>query len=368
MKRCRLCVLPNTRPDTPFVDGICSACITYAARPTIDWSARRRELEDLLERGRNSTGYDCIVPSSGGKDSHWQVLQLVGMGARPLIVTATTCHLTGIGRKNIENLKQFATTIEVSPNKAVRSALNRLGLETVGDISWPEHASIFTTPFRMAAALGIPLVFYGENPQNQYGGPPGTEEARQMTARWVSEFGGFLGMRPADCAGYAGITMHAMRDYMMPEPEAAARVGVEAHFLGQYLSWDSHRNATEAFAAGMVQCLPGDANWWHHENLDNAQTGLHDHGMYRKYGYGRFAAQVSVDIRTGRITRAQALEFVRWRDGLFPRQYMGVPIEEVLEPLGVSPAKLMNTLERFTAWELFEDEAIDGRPILKEDR
>mgnify|MGYP001607602362 CR=1 FL=1 len=318
-------------------------------------------------KGKTAGPYDCIIPVSGGKDSHWQALQLIGMGARPLLVTATTCHLTGVGRLNIDNLKRYATTIEVSPNKRVRAHLNRYGQETVGDVSWPEHAGIFTTPYRIAASLGIPLVFYGENPQNQYGGPKGTEEARQMTARWVSEFGGFNGLRPVDCAGYAGITLHDMADYMMPNLEVIERAKVEAHFLGQYLPWDSHENARAAAAAGMVQVLPGDANWWHHENLDNAQTGLHDHGMYRKYGYGRLAAQVAVDIRTGRMKRDQGLELVRWRDGTFPTIYMGTPLEEVLARIGMTKAGLMNTLERFTSWELFEDEAIDGRPILKED-
>lgn len=367
MKRCRLCVIPDTRPDTQFIDGICSGCINYARRPSIDWEARKRALGDLLERGRNSTGFDCIIPSSGGKDSTWQALQIIALGARPLLVTATTCHLTNIGRMNIDNLKRYATTIEVSPNKRVRALLNRYGLETVGDISWPEHASIFTTPFRIAAALGIPLIFYGENPQNQYGGPTGSEEARQMTARWVSEFGGFLGLRPADCAGFGGITMHDMRDYMMPPAEAIQKVGVEAHFLGQYLPWDSHENARVAAEAGMIQVLPSSANWWHHENLDNAQTGLHDHGMYRKYGYSRLAAQIAVDIRTGRMKRDQGLEIVRHRDGIFPTTYMGTDVADVLERIGMTPAKLMNTLERFTTWELFEDEAVDGRPILKGD-
>lgn len=367
MNRCRLCVIPDTRPDTMFVDGVCSACRAYAQRPTIDWEARHRALCDLLERGRNTSGYDCIVPSSGGKDSTWQALQLIRLGARPLLVTASTCHLTGVGRLNIDNLKRYATTIEVSPNKRVRAALNRYGMETVGDISWPEHAAIFSTPFRIAVALGIPLIFYGENPQNQYGGPKGSEDAQKMTRRWVTEFGGFLGLRPSDCAGYAGITLHDMADYTLPAAEEVERAGVEAHFLGQYLPWDSHENARAALEAGMVQVLPSAANWWNHENLDNAQTGIHDHAMYRKYGYGRLAAQVGVDIRSGRMTREQGLELVRWRDGTFPNNYMGTPIDEVLGRIGVTKAGFMNTLERFTTWELFEDEAVDGRPILREE-
>jgi hypothetical protein len=34
------------------------------------------------------------------------------MGAKPLVVTAVTCHLTPIGRANIDNLARYATTIE----------------------------------------------------------------------------------------------------------------------------------------------------------------------------------------------------------------------------------------------------------------
>lgn len=364
MIRCRLCVMPDTRPDTPFVDGICAACIAYAKRPSIDWAARRRELELLLERGRNGSGYDCIVPSSGGKDSHYQVLKLIELGARPLVVTASTCHLTEIGRANIDNLARYATTIEVTPNRTVRAKLNRLGLELVGDISWPEHVAIFTIPLRVAATTGIPLIFYGENPQNQYGGPAGSEEARQLTRRWRSEFGGFLGLRPADMVGQLGITERDMLDYDMVGWED--RPLMEAHFLGQYLPWDSHENARRAHEAGMLQVRPSPANEWEHENLDNAQTGLHDHMMFRKYGYGRLAAQVSVDVRAGRRTREEALQGVLALDGRFPYNYAGVSIEDVLSPIGMTLLDLAPILHRFTNAALFQGEH-HGRPILKED-
>ncbi len=198
MKHCVRCLYPDTKPDLHFDEhGVCAACRAHDKRKEIDWGARESELLRILETAdRNTSGYDCIVPSSGGKDSHWQVLKLIELGVRPLVVTASTCHLTEIGRQNIDNLARYATTIEVTPNRAIRAKLNRLGLELVGDISWPEHVSIFCTPFRIACDLGIPLIFYGECPQSQYGGPPGTDEAREMTLRWTQEFGGFLGLRP----------------------------------------------------------------------------------------------------------------------------------------------------------------------------
>lgn len=337
--RCSKCVMPNTRPDVPFTDGVCQACINYANRPAIDWDARKGLLTALLDRhdGR------VIVPSSGGKDSTYIALTLKEMGADVTAVTATTCHLTRLGRANIDNLARHVRTIEVTPNMTVRAKLNRLGLEMVGDISWPEHASIFSVPFRMAKALGIKLMMYGENPQDCYGGPQGSEQAMQMTRRWTSEYGGFLGLRPADFVGLDGITERDMADYEFP-----ADIGnVEAHFLGQYLPWDSHKNAQTAIVGGMKYEPPFVSNWWPWENLDNAQTGLHDLFGWLKYGYGRGCAQISVDIRCGHIDRGAALSWVEEREGMRPYLYAGVPMADVLGRIGMSDEKYSACVERF---------------------
>ena len=154
--RCKTCVYPTTKPDLMFQDGQCQACINYRSRPRIDWRQREQELKKVLERSRKSRhNHDCIVPSSGGKDSTAQVLKIIELGFKPLVVTATTCHLTEIGRQNIANLKLHADTIEVDPDPEARAKLNVLGMELVGDISWPEHAAIFSIPFRAAVDYGI---------------------------------------------------------------------------------------------------------------------------------------------------------------------------------------------------------------------
>jgi N-acetyl sugar amidotransferase len=341
MIRCKCCVMPNTRPDTPFVDGICSACLSYQKRPEIDWEARKAELIALLDRhdGR------CIVPSSGGKDSTYQVMTLLEMGADVTVVTARTCHLTEIGRRNIDNLARHARTIEVVPNMTVRAKLNRLGLEMVGDISWPEHAAIFSTPFNVAHQTGHTLMFYGENPQDQYGGPVGSEEARQLTMRWRSEFGGFLGLRPGDFVGIEGITERDMEDYMVKTSQDSK---LEAHFLGQYIPWDSRRNAEVAEQAGMRFVSPSVANWWKWENLDNAQTGIHDYFMFLKYGFGRGCQQISVDVRAGHLPREYALQWVEAHDGIRPHVYAGISLDEILYRIQMAPARFNELVEQFT--------------------
>lgn len=350
--RCTRCLIPATRPDTAFENGVCSACLAHERRPQIDWEERERMLLQLLDKFHG----EVLVPSSGGKDSTYQAMTLKRLGANVTCVTATTCHLTPIGRWNLDNLARHCTTIEVTPNRTVRAKLNRIGLEMVGDISWPEHVAIFSIPWRMAVDLGKPLIMYGENPQNQYGGPPGSQEAREMTLRWRSEFGGFLGLRPNDMATMT--SARSMQDYQPPSVEDLDVMGVEAHFLGQYLPWDSHHNAQIAIDAGMEVRLPSLANWWPFENLDNAQTGIHDHMMWRKYGFGRATAQLSVDIRNGRITRAAAKEICRERDCLFPEVYAGVPIAEVLDQIEMTRPRLQQIMAEYTNPAIHQD----GKP------
>ena len=335
MTRCRRCVMPDTRPDTRFVDGVCSACIAYEKRQGIDWVTRKKNLEELLDQ-HHGREYDCIVPSSGGKDSHYQVLTLLDMGAKPLVVTASACHLTPIGRRNIDNLARYADTIEITPNRNVRAKLNRLALEMVGDISWPEHVLIHTVPFKVAIDMGIPLVFYGENPLNQYGGPSEAhQQAKTMTRRWVSEFAGFLGLRPQDFIGLDLIIERDMHPYA-PAMSPADLDKLEVYFLGQFISWDSHHNAAMAKKAGMLQMLPTQANYWEHENLDNAQTGIHDYVMFLKYGYGRGCAQISVDIRASKVTRKEALTWVERFDGKFGGPYSGVSLDDILASIDMT--------------------------------
>ena len=129
MTRCKVCAMPNTRPDTHWTDGVCSACTSYANRPEVDWAGNLEALNQLL----NDVHGEVIVPSSGGKDSTYQALTLKELGADVTCITTRTCHLSDYGRRNIDNLARHVRTIEIVPNQTVRKKLNRIGIEMVGD-------------------------------------------------------------------------------------------------------------------------------------------------------------------------------------------------------------------------------------------
>jgi len=108
----------------------------------------------------------------------------------------------------------------------------------------------------------------------------------------------------------------------------------------------------------MKYALPCSANWWAWENLDNAQTGLHDYFGYLKYGYGRIVAQLSVDIRNKFITRSSALIIQKEREHLFPETYAGVRIDDILERIGMTRDELYLVTDKFRNNDLFDDRHI----------
>ena len=77
---CKMCVYPSSKPHIEFnEDGICSGCIAFNNRSKIDWEKRETRLKKILNKYKQQSPnyYHCIVPSSGGKDSHYQTIKML---------------------------------------------------------------------------------------------------------------------------------------------------------------------------------------------------------------------------------------------------------------------------------------------------
>jgi len=362
LRYCTRCVMPDTKPDLKLDEhGVCNACRSHENRKTVDWAKRRNELEQILSRHRSQDGshWDCIVPVSGGKDSTTQVVRMLQFGMNPLCVTSSTCDLSDLGRRNIENIKKLGVDYaEFSPNIRVRRKLNRLGLEQVGDISWPEHVGIFTIPVRAAVQYNVPLLIWGENSQNEYGGPASAAEKNILDRRWLEEFGGMLGLRVTDLIGLMGITPRELIPYQYPSDSELQRVGVTGLFLGHYLPWDGLANTLIAVANGFESYPTAiEGSVVNYENVDNHQTGIHDYFKFLKFGFGRGTDLACMHVRRDRITRQDALEMVHCHDGKFPWTYLGKPLEKILQPLDLSVDEFIKICDRFTNKKIFVRDA-----------
>jgi len=357
LKYCVKCLFPDTKPDLNFdANGVCDACLAQQEKEKIDWENRRKELNEILTKykNKNVSNYDCIIPVSGGKDSHFQTLVIKNeFGLNPLVVSFHPRDFTDIGRKNLENLKSLGVDcIEFSTNPDVYKKLAKYGLMELGDPAWPEHIGIFTIPVRIAVAFNIPLLVWGENSQLEYGGPASARRNPYLDLEWNKKFGGYFREKlDLKELGKLGIKESELQFCQYPSDEEIRRVGVTGIFLGYYLKWDARKQVEIVKKHGFnVLEGPNEGTYTNYENLDTKYVGIHDYFKFLKFGYGRATDHASIDIRNGKMTREEGLKLVRKYEGKIPTKYLN----EFLEEFELSSEELLKIFEKFTNKDLFK--------------
>jgi len=361
MRYCKKCVMPDTKPDLSFdAEGVCDACRSAELKNTIDWKEREAQFREIIDvyKSKDSSRYDCIIPVSGGKDSTYQAYLARQYGLNPLLVHFEPTVRTELGRKNLENIRQFGDLIELKKNPEVYKKMVINGFKSVGDHEWPNHVGIFTFPVRLAVAYKIPLILWGENSQLEYGGPKAARMKDALDRRWLEEFGGLLGLRVDDMVGIDGITKEDLLPYRYPSEEELKAAGIRGAFMGYYFKWDARPQVELVRKHGfsVKEDGPVECTYLNYENLDEATYAVHDLMKFVKFGFSRATDHACLDIRNGRITREEGVRLVKEYDGKRPKK----AVAEFLKYSGLSEAEFDRVVDSFTDKALFETDA-DGK-------
>lgn len=354
IKYCKKCLFPETKPDLAFnEDGVCSACTAAENKNIgIDWEERKIEFDNIINHYKlknNSIGYDCLIPVSGGKDSTYQAYFMKEVcGLNPLCVCFETTNLTEVGQKNIDNISKMGIDlIYFKKNYDVYKKMVVESFKRVGDEMWPNHIGIFTVPVIFAVKFNIPLIIWGENPQQEYGGPNlDSVKNNILNRRWLEEFGGLLGNRIQDMIGVDGITEKELTPYFYPSDEEIEKVGVTGLFLGSYFFWDARKQLeiVKQHGFSVKEDGPVEGTYTNYENLDEKMHGLHDYLKYVKYGFGRTTDHACIDIRNKRISREEGITLVKKYEGKYPK----LSIEAFIEYSGLSKNEIDEIIDSYT--------------------
>ena len=354
-----MCLFPETKPDLFFNEqGVCSACVSSIQKKNeIDWNNREKEFFEIINKYKkqpNESGYDCLIPVSGGKDSSYQAYFMKEVcGLNPLCVCFETTSITELGQKNLDNISKMGIdVIYFKKNYEVYKTRVIEGFKRVGDEMWPNHIGIFTIPVNIAVKFNIPLIIWGENPQQEYGGPLEAVENKYLNRRWLEEFGGLIGNRIQDMIGINGLTEKDLTPYFYPSDEEIENIGVIGLFLGHYFFWDAKKQLeiVKKHGFSVKEDGPVEGTYTNYENLDEKMHGLHDYLKYVKYGFGRATDHACIDIRNNRITREEGLKLVKRYDGKYPHN----SINEFVKYSGITKSEIDSIIDSFTNFMLFE--------------
>lgn len=313
MQYCVRCVTPSTRPNVTFdADGVCSPCRAHVARRTIDWTAReaafRRVVAEVKARSR---GYDCVIPVSGGKDSTWQVVTCLEYGLKPLAVTWKPPSRTAIGARNLANLIALGVDhidFQINP-KVERKFLHRALVE-YGATAIPMHMAMFNIPTTIAVRFGVPLIVWGENSAIEYGDGGDPDHGWRLDRRWLATYGVTHGTTAADWVS-PDLTASDLIPYTGPSDEALDAANVSAVFLGYYFPWDPATSLAVARAHGFQGSPDGPkTGYYDYADIDDDFISIHHHLKWYKFGFTRLFDNLSLEIRNGRLTRAEAVAVI----------------------------------------------------------
>ena len=333
VKYCKKCVYPSSSAVPLAFDenGLCSGCRTSNQGQAIDWKDREKRFKKLIQKYRNKDGggYDCIIPVSGGKDSYFQVHIIKKVyGLNPLLVTYHGNNYTPTGMKNLINMREAfgVDHIFFTPSIEVLKKMNRLGMIIMGDMNWHAHAGIFTYPIRVAVETKTPLMIWGEHGFMDLGGMHSYNDFVEFTFRFRHEHA-LRGYEWSDFLKFAPkfgekLTKKELIPWMYPSDEEINQVGVRGIYISNYFKWDANVHGPLMIKKyGFKEAEePFERTYRRMSNLDDMhENGIHDYMKFVKFGYGRATDHTCKDIRSGLMTRKEAIEIVKKMDHIKPK-------------------------------------------------
>jgi N-acetyl sugar amidotransferase len=357
MKYCIQCVMPDTRPNSVFdSQGVCLACRNYEKDKLVDWGKRKEELINLCSKYRRQDGYyDCVIPVSGGKDSHFQVYVMKEvMGMNPLLICVSDPFThTATGTHNLRNISESFRCDLLIFNLSIDlfKRVTKMGFDLQGYPLRFIEAAIYSVPYKYAVALGIPLIVFGENSAYRYGT---TNKDSYSAKKDITALGNeIVNYWHTEC----GIPMVELNSATPPLQTDLDRVKPEPIYMSYFVPWDDEHNRDIAKRYGFRDL--------HHEwkregyiddygQIDSIAYMIHPWLKYPKFGFSRTSDITSRWIRKGMATREQAVELVRRHDHVLDQRALG----DFTAFLGYSTKQFWTILEPFWNRDIFEN--VDG--------
>ena len=368
---CKNCVISNQRPNSvvefknannqkkgiKFNNGVCEACNYSKIKDKINWLDREKELLKLLEKYRKKSGYDCVVPGSGGKDSAYTAHILkYKYNMNPLTVTWAPHLYTDIGWKNFTNWIHVGGLDNVlfTPNGKLHRLLTHLSFKNLLHPFQPFIIGQRIIGPKIAEKFDIPLVIYGEN-QAEYGNNIDENYNPIMSLDFFSDnepnptFGGIkmneiiknYNFRPNDFEPYLPINKDSVKSK-----------DIKVFYLGYFLKWDPqecfyYASKNTGFKSNSERT---ESSYSKYSSIDDKIDPFHYYTTYIKFGIGRASYDASQEIRNDKITREEGVSLVKKYDHEFPKKYL----KEFLEYININENEFYKIIDNFRSPHLWE--------------
>lgn len=364
---CNECVISNQRPSSTIEfkntinnkksiiefdeSKICSACNYNKIKLKIDWKDREKKLKSLASRFKKKSGYDCVVPGSGGKDSAYTAHILkYKYGLNPLTVTWSPHLYTDIGWRNFQSWIHTGgfDNILFTPNGKLHRLLTKLSFENLLHPFQPFIVGQRIIGPLIASKFDIPLVFYGEN-QAEYGNSITENKSEKMQKKFfsVKNFKDIFlgGVQIKNIIKNYNFDIKDFEPYIPLNENIIKRKKIEVHYLGYYLKWDPQE--CYYYAVENTNFQPNtertEGTYSKYSSIDDKIDMFHYFTTLIKFGIGRATYDAAQEIRNEKITRDEGAKLAHLYDGEFPKKYF----KDFLKYISIDEKKFFEIIDKF---------------------
>jgi N-acetyl sugar amidotransferase len=330
LKHCNACNLPETYETLEFdAKGTCNICTQKEFKDeVVDWSGRKRQLDELVEAYRGKYDYDCLVPFSGGKDSTFTLNYLVKeYKIKPLVVQFNHGFMRqGLLQNNERTFRKLGVdVISFTPNWQLVKRLMLESLIRKGDFCWHCHTGIYSYPMHVALEKRVPLIFWGE-PSSEY---TAYYDYRDNQIEEVDEVkfnrSTNLGITAEDMAGMISgdfaLDPRDLKPFSYPPLRELKKLGYRSVCLGSFIPWDVKKQVSIiqnelGWKGDQVEGMPWEV--YPYEKIECFMQGVRDYIKYLKRGYSRVTQMTALDLRNQRISMQEAKHLIAEYEGKKP--------------------------------------------------
>lgn len=356
---CKNCITFSTRPRIKFNNfGICSACIWSEEKKKINWKLRKKKLDQLFNKSKQknfNNKYDCLVAVSGGKDGSHVAYNLKHKFKKNILtVTVKPPLFTELGKKNLDAFVDSGFDhLLVTPNIEAMRVLNTTGFEMLGFPYYGWLISIHTVLIRIAVQMNIPLIFYSEDGEVEYGGSTkyknkSTYGIDYMISHYLE--GGYN--KVIEKAKKKGITDNQLFWFTFPDSKIIKKSNINITHYSYFENWDPYKNyVTAKTKCGLTENkILNKGTYTNFAQTDQSLYALHVYMMYLKFGFSRATQDACIDIRRGSMSRNQGIEMIKLYDEYYPKNM----IQKYCEYYKISREKFEKILDKWANKDLFE--------------
>jgi len=327
MRFCKRCLYPENHPLNIVFDeeGVCSGCRVHEEKDALDWKPRGEKLKEILNLYRNTSGnnYDCIIPVSGARDSHFIVHTIKKVyGMNPLLVTYNKHYNTDVGIRNLAWLRMQLDcdimTLTVNPETVKK--ITRASMRKMGSIYWHCLAGQTVYPVQVAVKFKIPLIIWGAHQGIDQVGMFSHLDEVEMTRKYRKEHD-LMGFEAEDLVDeFDGITKTDIVPYIYPDDKELERVGVRGIYLNNYIRWDTKAQHEEMIRLYKYESYPQTRTFDTYNDVDCFNySDVHDYIKYVKHGYGKVTDHASREIRLRRMSREEGIQVAHHYTNIEPK-------------------------------------------------